>query len=108
MMETVTPKQSTPLPRQAGRELLDVCKTKDPELACAALCKHITDARRILAGIHQRHREQHLNSRACCGLFLPVTAGCVLGGIQPLEAFNKGSARCQLEVTLQGEPPEGR
>ncbi len=44
---------------QAHRELLDVCKTKDPELASAALWKHITDAGEYLKEFIKRHREQH-------------------------------------------------
>ena len=44
---------------QAHRELLDVCRTKDPELASAALWKHITDAGEYLKEFIKRHREQH-------------------------------------------------
>ena len=44
---------------QAHRELLDVCRTKDPELAVAALWKHITDAGEYLKEFIRRHREQH-------------------------------------------------
>jgi DNA-binding GntR family transcriptional regulator len=43
---------------QAHRELLEVCKTKDPELAAAALWKHITDAGKYLKEFIKRHREQ--------------------------------------------------
>lgn len=44
---------------QAHRELLDVCKTKDADLAVAALWKHITDAGEYLKEFIKRHREQH-------------------------------------------------
>ncbi len=44
---------------QAHRELLDVCKAKDPDLAVAALWKHITDAGEYLKEFIKRHREQH-------------------------------------------------
>ena len=44
---------------QAHRELLDVCKTRDPEKASAALWKHITEAGAYLKEFIQRHREQH-------------------------------------------------
>ena len=44
---------------QAHRELLDVCRTRDPELAVAALWKHITDAGEYLKEFIRRHREQH-------------------------------------------------
>ena len=44
---------------QAHRELLDVCKAKDPDLAAAALWKHITDAGEYLKEFIKRHREQH-------------------------------------------------
>lgn len=44
---------------QAHRELLDVCKTKDPDLAVAALWKHITDAGAYLKEYIKHHREQH-------------------------------------------------
>jgi DNA-binding GntR family transcriptional regulator len=43
---------------QAHRELLDVCKTKDPDLAVAALWKHITDAGEYLKEYIKHHREQ--------------------------------------------------
>jgi len=43
---------------QAHRELLEVCKTKDPELAAAALWQHITDAGQYLKEFIKRHREQ--------------------------------------------------
>jgi DNA-binding GntR family transcriptional regulator len=48
--------------RRAGpahRELLDVCKTKDADIAVAALWKHITDAGEYLKEFIKRHREQH-------------------------------------------------
>ena len=44
---------------QAHRELLDVRKTKDPDLAVAALWKHITDAGEYLKEYIKHHREQH-------------------------------------------------
>jgi DNA-binding GntR family transcriptional regulator len=44
---------------QAHRELLDACKTKDPDVASAALWKHITEAGEYLKEFIQRHREQH-------------------------------------------------
>jgi DNA-binding GntR family transcriptional regulator len=44
---------------QAHRELLGVCKTRDPEKASAALWKHITEAGAYLKEFIQRHREQH-------------------------------------------------
>jgi DNA-binding GntR family transcriptional regulator len=44
---------------QAHRELLEACKTRDPEIAAAALWKHITEAGEYLKQFIQRHREQH-------------------------------------------------
>jgi DNA-binding GntR family transcriptional regulator len=44
---------------QAHRELLDACKTKDPEVASAALWKHIMEAGEYLREFITRHREQH-------------------------------------------------
>lgn len=44
---------------KAHRELLDACKTKDPEIASAALWKHITEAGEYLKEFIKRHREQH-------------------------------------------------
>ena len=44
---------------QAHRELLVACKTKDPEIAAAALWKHITEAGEYLKEFIKRHREQH-------------------------------------------------
>jgi DNA-binding GntR family transcriptional regulator len=44
---------------QAHRELLDACKTKDPEVAAAALWKHIMEAGEYLKEFITRHREQH-------------------------------------------------
>jgi DNA-binding GntR family transcriptional regulator len=44
---------------KAHRELLEVCKTKDPELAAAALWKHITEAGEYMKEFIKRHREQH-------------------------------------------------
>ena len=44
---------------QAHRELLEACKTKDPELAAAALWKHITDAGQYLKEFIKGRREQH-------------------------------------------------
>jgi DNA-binding GntR family transcriptional regulator len=43
---------------QAHRELLNACKTKDPEIAAATLWKHITEAGGYLKEIIERHREQ--------------------------------------------------
>jgi DNA-binding FadR family transcriptional regulator len=43
---------------KAHRELLEVCKTKDPELVSAALWKHVTEAGRYLKEFIRRHREQ--------------------------------------------------
>jgi DNA-binding GntR family transcriptional regulator len=44
---------------QAHRELLDACKTENPDTAAAALWKHITEAGEYLKEFIQRHREQH-------------------------------------------------
>ena len=44
---------------QAHRELLEACKTKDADLAAAALWKHITDAGQYLKEFIKGHREQH-------------------------------------------------
>jgi len=44
---------------QAHRELLDACKTKDPDLAAAALWKHITEAGEYLREFIRKRREQH-------------------------------------------------
>jgi len=44
---------------RAHRELLAACKTKDPEVAAAALWKHITEAGEYLKEFIKRHREQH-------------------------------------------------
>ena len=44
---------------QAHRELLDACKTRNPDVAAAALWKHITEAGEYLKEFIQRHREQH-------------------------------------------------
>ena len=43
---------------QAHRELLEACKTKDPEIAGVALWKHITEAGEYLREFIRRHREQ--------------------------------------------------
>jgi|SRR5215469_4186571 len=43
---------------QAHRELLQVCKTGDPDLAATALWRHITDAGQYLKEFIKRHREQ--------------------------------------------------
>ena len=43
---------------QAHRNLLDVCKTKDPDLAAAALWRHITEAGQYLKELIKGHREQ--------------------------------------------------
>ncbi len=44
---------------QAHRELLDACKTKNPEIAATELWKHITEAGEYLKEFIKRHREQH-------------------------------------------------
>jgi DNA-binding GntR family transcriptional regulator len=44
---------------QAHRELLDACKTKNPEIAAEELWKHITEAGEYLTEFIKRHREQH-------------------------------------------------
>jgi len=44
---------------QAHRELLDACKTKNPEIAGTELWKHITEAGEYLKEFIKRHREQH-------------------------------------------------
>lgn len=44
---------------KAHHELLEACKTKNPELASAALWKHITEAGEYLKEFIKRHREQH-------------------------------------------------
>ena len=44
---------------QAHRELLDACKTRNPDIAAGALWKHITEAGEYLKEFIQRHREQH-------------------------------------------------
>jgi DNA-binding GntR family transcriptional regulator len=44
---------------QAHRELLEACKTRNPDIAAAALWKHITEAGEYLKEFIQRHREQH-------------------------------------------------
>jgi DNA-binding GntR family transcriptional regulator len=44
---------------QAHRELLQACKTKNPETAAAELWKHITEAGEYLKEFIKRHREQH-------------------------------------------------
>ncbi len=44
---------------QAHRELLDACKTRNPDIASAALWKHITEAGEYLKEFIQRHREQN-------------------------------------------------
>ena len=43
----------------AHRELLAACKTMNPEVASAALWKHITEAGEYLKEFIRRHREQH-------------------------------------------------
>src|SRR5215467_3781262 len=47
---------------QAHRELLEACKTGDPEIAGVALWKHITEAGEYLREFIQRHREQRPGS----------------------------------------------
>ena len=44
---------------KAHHELLDACRTKDPDIASDALWKHITTAGEYLKEFIQRHREQH-------------------------------------------------
>jgi DNA-binding GntR family transcriptional regulator len=44
---------------ESHRELLEACKTLDPEIASAALWKHISEAGEYLKEFIQRHREQH-------------------------------------------------
>jgi DNA-binding GntR family transcriptional regulator len=44
---------------QAHRELLDACKTRNPDVAAGALWKHITEAGEYLKEFIHRHREQH-------------------------------------------------
>jgi DNA-binding GntR family transcriptional regulator len=44
---------------QAHHELLDACKTMNPDVASAALWRHITEAGEYLKEFIQRHREQH-------------------------------------------------
>lgn len=44
----------------AHQELLDACKTRNPEIASAALWTHITEAGTYLKEVIQRHRDQHL------------------------------------------------
>jgi DNA-binding GntR family transcriptional regulator len=44
---------------KAHHELLDACRTKDPEIAATALWKHITTAGEYLKEFIQRRREQH-------------------------------------------------
>lgn len=44
---------------QAHHELLEACKTKDPDLAAAALWKHIADAGQYLREFIKGHGKQH-------------------------------------------------
>jgi DNA-binding GntR family transcriptional regulator len=44
---------------QAHQELLEACKTKDPDFAAAALWKHITEAGEYLREFIRKRREQH-------------------------------------------------
>jgi DNA-binding GntR family transcriptional regulator len=44
---------------KAHQELLDACRTKNPDIASDALWKHITTAGEYLKEFIQRHREQH-------------------------------------------------
>ena len=44
---------------KAHHDLLDACKTRDPEIASNALWKHITDAGIYLKEFIQKHRAQH-------------------------------------------------
>ena len=47
---------------QAHRELLEVCRTRDPELASAALWKHITEAGEYLREFIKSQRERHASA----------------------------------------------
>jgi DNA-binding GntR family transcriptional regulator len=44
---------------EAHRELLKACRSRNPDIASAALWRHITDAGAYLKEFIQRHREQH-------------------------------------------------
>jgi len=44
---------------KAHRELLEACRTRNPEVASAELWKHITEAGEYLKEFIKRHREQH-------------------------------------------------
>ena len=44
---------------KAHRELLDACRTRNPDIAAAALWTHITEAGEYLKEFIKRHREQH-------------------------------------------------
>jgi DNA-binding GntR family transcriptional regulator len=48
---------------KAHRELLDACRTRNPEIAAAALWTHITEAGEYLKEFIKRHREQHSLAR---------------------------------------------
>jgi len=48
---------------EAHRELLKACRSRNPDIASAALWKHITDAGSYLKEFIQRHREQHGSGR---------------------------------------------
>lgn len=45
---------------EAHRELLRACRSRNPDVASAAMWRHITDAGRYLKDFIQRHREQHI------------------------------------------------
>ena len=49
---------------QAHRELLDACRTRNPEIAAGALWAHITEAGEYLKEFIKRHRERHSPDRA--------------------------------------------
>lgn len=44
---------------EAHRDLLKACRSRNPDVASAALWRHITDAGAYLKEFIQRHREQH-------------------------------------------------
>ena len=50
---------------QAGKaheDLLDACRSRNPDTASSVLWKHITDAGTYLKQFIQKHREQHQHS----------------------------------------------
>ena len=44
---------------KAHQDLLDACRTRNPDTAALVLWKHITDAGSYLREFIQKHREQH-------------------------------------------------